>query len=83
MIIECKSVQLFGLYISCYGLTYQQVFHTSVLSVSLAGLCDHFQAMFKKMMIQVMSSMDVSSSYQRLMASFMMASAAFSAELDL
>ena len=39
--------------------------------------------MFKKIMMHVMSSMDVSSSYQRLIASFIIASAAFSAEFDL
>lgn len=37
--------------------------------------------MLRKMMMQVMSSMDVSSSCQRLIASLIMASAALSAEL--
>lgn len=36
--------------------------------------------MLRKIMMQVISSIEVSSSYQRLIASFIMASAAFSAE---
>ena len=39
--------------------------------------------MLRKMMIQVISSIDVSSYYQRLIDSLIMASAAFSAELFL